>query len=92
MTLPQSNGFDALAWYEDMLAAQQQPLLASWWGDDRAQLVLAGRDYDDNLDQTRWSQIKPHHDAVVSFLRARKCWVTGFEPDPERQNSHAPCS
>lgn len=75
-----SREFDAGTWYESMIAAGQTPWLADWWGSGRTQLEFTGRDYDDNHDRSRWSQLQLHRDAVVSFLRERNCWVPGFEP------------
>jgi hypothetical protein len=75
-----TNSFNPEAWYNQMLAAGQQPVLADY-GNGHVDIRISGRDYDDEIDRERWAARSPKHHRrpIEVFLRSRGLWMPGFE-------------
>ena len=61
------------AWYGQMLARGQQPLLADFG--DKPDIIVVGRRYDNGQDADLWDFKNTHREAVEAFLRGRGLWA-----------------
>lgn len=61
------------AWYGQMLARGQQPLLFDYG--PQVEIIVAGRRYDNAIDGELWDFKTTHREAVEAFLRGRGLWA-----------------